>query len=61
MYVDDCLSGEQSAEGALKRAEELKRCRFLKRNHIFRKLFSSSISADGFCINVAGMKSFPKI
>ena len=65
IYVDDCLSGEQNDQDALKRADELElvinRGGFSLKGITFsRKNPPSNLSDNGQSINVAGMKWFSK-
>ena len=65
IYVDDCISSEQSEREALKRADELEvvlnRGGFVLKGITFSNQDPpESLSGDGESINVAGMKWFPK-
>ena len=65
IYVDDCISSEQSEREALKRADELEvvlnRGGFVLKGITFSNQDPpESLSGDGESINIAGMKWFPK-
>ena len=65
IYVDDCLSGEESTASAIKRADELQivlnRGGFSLKGVTFsNQRPSSELSGDGESICVAGMKWYPQ-
>ena len=65
IYVDDCISGNQSKREALKKADELEvvlnRGGFVLKGITFSNQDPpESLSDDGESINVAGVKWFPK-
>ena len=65
VYVDDCISGESTVDGAMTRADELElvlnRGGFTLKGITFSKKDPpESLSDDGNSINVAGMTWYPK-